>query len=224
MAVTILCLVGTMFGSTIITLNGENEYVSKNDTLLKESDLNIPSVKLNSAKITDVNFNTEEVKTLDIAPAKSEEEFLKEQREAERNKVVYEGMTLGELSDKLDRALKSDLSGQGYTFASYAVEMGVDPYLAVAITLHETGCNWQCSSLLRQCNNVGGMKAGGDGYCGSYASFPTLEEGIRRFMDNLNRNYFSQGLTTPETIGPKYAASSTWATQVNAYISSIKAA
>ena len=44
------------------------------------------------------------------------------------------------------------------------------------------------------------------------------------YMENLNRNYFSQGLTTPETIGPKYAASTTWATQVNAYINSVKAA
>ena len=43
-------------------------------------------------------------------------------------------------------------------------------------------------------------------------------------MNNLYKNYFSQGLTTPETIGPKYAASTTWASQVNAYINDIKAA
>mgnify|MGYP002511620479 CR=1 FL=1 len=45
-------------------------------------------------------------------------------------------------------------------------------YLAVAIVLHETGCKWTCSKLVRECNNVGGMKGSG---CGSYGY-----EGIQR--------------------------------------------
>ena len=104
------------------------------------------------------------------------------------------------------------------------MELGIDPYIAVAIVMHETGCEGQCSALLNQCNNVGGMKGAGGCNGGSYASFATLEEGIKAFMNNLNKNYFSQGLTTPETIGPKYAESSTWSAQVNAYVAKIKAA
>ncbi|HIQ94438.1 TPA: glucosaminidase domain-containing protein [Candidatus Ventrenecus stercoripullorum] len=133
--------------------------------------------------------------------------------------VVYDGMTMEELASKLDRSLSSNLSGYGHAFAKYSIEYGVDPYLAVAITLHETGCKWNCSNLVVSCNNVGGMKGSG---CGSYASFNTLEEGIEAMISNLSRNYISQGLTTPETIGTKYAASSTWATKINYYMDTIR--
>lgn len=223
MAVTIICLIGTMFGFTS-KLSGKSEYVSENKTVLKNSNLSMPSVMLNSGNIADGVDENIEIKNLDIASAISEEEIKTLELEEMKSKIVYDGMTLDQLAAKLDRSLNSTIAGQGYTFASYAVEMGIDPYLAVAIVLHETGCKWQCSSLLRECNNVGGMKAGGNGYCGSYARFDSLEDGIKSFMNNLNRNYFSQGLTTPEAIGPKYAASGTWATQVNAYMNSIKAA
>ena len=81
---------------------------------------------------------------------------------------VYDGMTLEELASKLDRSLKNELSGKGYLYASYSLEKGVDPYLAVAISLEETGCNWNCRQLVNTCNNVGGMKGSG---CGSYGAF-----------------------------------------------------
>ena len=225
LAIAILCLVGTIFGSTILTLSSKSEYVSENKMVLKESELDIPSVTIAPTELTNLT-KAEEKSSLVIAEGQSQEEIDKEAMEKMKNEIVYDGMTRDELAAKLNRSLNSTLSGQGYTFASYATELGVDPYLSVAIALHETGCKWTCSSLMRQCNNVGGMKGGGTGKCngGSYASFPTLEEGIKAFMNNLNKNYFSQGLTTPEAIGPKYAASTTWATQVNTYINQIKAA
>ena len=55
--------------------------------------------------------------------------------------IVFEGMTLEELGEKLNRSLKSTLKGQGYNIAKYAIEYDVDPYMAVAIMLHETGCD-----------------------------------------------------------------------------------
>ena len=133
--------------------------------------------------------------------------------------IVYDNMTMEELGAKLDRVLNSTMSGKGYLVASYSLEQGVDPYLATAVILLETGCNSTCSSMVNTCNNVGGQKGSG---CGAYASFPTLDDGIRAFVDNLNRNYFSRGLTTPESIGPKYAESKEWPTKVNNYINKIK--
>ena len=56
----------------------------------------------------------------------------------------------------------------GYAYATYSLELGVDPYLAVAISMHETGCTWNCSYLLKACNNVGGQKGEG---CGSYRAY-----------------------------------------------------
>ena len=133
---------------------------------------------------------------------------------------VYEGMTIDELAEKLNRNLGTGyIAGKGYLIASQCIEKGVDPYVALAIMLHETGCKWNCSNLVASCNNVGGMKGSG---CGSYASFNTLEEGIEAMISNLSRNYISQGLTTPETIGTKYAASSTWATKINYYMDTIR--
>ena len=65
--------------------------------------------------------------------------------------IVYDGMTLNELAEKLDKSLNSAVEGKGYIFAKYSIEIGVDPYLAVAVMLHETGCKWNCSSYYFWC-------------------------------------------------------------------------
>ena len=137
--------------------------------------------------------------------------------------VVYDGLTLEELSDKLNRSLNSTISGKGELIASKSLELGVDPYLAVAIMLHETGCSWDCSKLVKSCNNVGGQKGSPSCNGGSYKSFATLDDGINGFLENLYKNYYARGLTTPEAMGPKYAGSSEWPSKVNSYISKIKA-
>lgn len=136
--------------------------------------------------------------------------------------IVYDGMTLNELAAKLDRYLKSNLSGMGMVYATKSLELGVDPYLAVAISMHETGCKWGCSKLTRECNNVGGMKGRPNCGNGSYRKFDTLEEGITKFIENIAYNYYAYGLTTPEAMNHKYAESKTWATKVNNYINEIK--
>ena len=53
--------------------------------------------------------------------------------------------------------------------------------------------------------------------------FDTLEEGIRGYLDIVYNNYWKKGLTTPELMNPKYAASNTWAEKVNRYYEAIKA-
>jgi len=134
--------------------------------------------------------------------------------------VVYDGLTLNELAEKINRSLSSTITGKGYLIASHSLEKGVDPYMATAIMLHETGCKWGCSYLVNSCNNVGGQKGTG---CGEYSYFNSLDEGIKAFIDNLERNYISCGLTTPEEINPKYAEDPNWSKGVNKYIEMIKA-
>lgn len=218
-AMTIVIIFVLSFSSVVYTLFDRNEYVSENK-ILEDNKLSLDiasatydtQTRIENMNISESTVSSTPVVELSVAEADYEEE------------KVYDNMTLNELAEKLNRTLHSTISGQGYTFASYAMELGIDPYLAVAIVMHETGCEGECSTLLKQCNNVGGMK--GDGGCngGSYASFSTLEDGIRAFMNNLNKNYFQQGLTTAEAIGPKYAESSTWSQQVSAYVEKIKAA
>jgi hypothetical protein len=149
------------------------------------------------------------------------EEQKKAQQQVQQAKIVYDGMTLNQLAAKLNRSLNSTIKGKGYLIASYSLQRGVDPYIATAIILQETGCKWSCSNLVKKCNNVGGMKGKG---CGSYQSFSTIDVGITKFIDNLANNYFSKGLNTPEKMNKKYAESKTWAQKVNAYVKKIKSA
>lgn len=136
--------------------------------------------------------------------------------------IVYDGMTMDELAAKLDRYLASDLSGKGYLYASHCIEMGVDPYLAVAISMHETGCKWGCSKLVKQCNNVGGQKGFPGCNGGSYKEYATLDEGIVGFIDNIYNNYVAFGLLTANEMNPKYAEDPNWSTRVNNYIEQIR--
>jgi len=131
--------------------------------------------------------------------------------------IVFEGMTLEELASKLDLSLSSNLTGYGMSFAKYSMDYGVDPYLSVAISLLETGCTWTCSRLVRENNNVGGMRSGG-----SYISFDSLDAGIEAMIRNLSNNYIQKGLVTPEQINTRYAESSTWASKVNNYIYKVR--
>lgn len=133
--------------------------------------------------------------------------------------IVYEGLTLNELGLKIDNVLNSTLEGYGTTIASLAIDKGVDPVVAASIILVETGCKWTCSSLVRNANNVGGMKASS----GRYASFETLEAGLEAFINNLANNYYAKGLTTPEAINTKYAANPNWHDDVYYYIEAIMA-
>lgn len=176
---------------------------SNNNTEVEESTTDTVEEVVIEEELQDVK-TYEEVSTIPVDP------------------IVYDGLTMGELADKLNRSLKSTISGKGYLIASYSLQLGIDPYIATAIILHETGCNGTCSSLVRECNNVGGQKGGPSCGGGAYKAYPTLDEGIMGYLDNLYRNYYSYGLTTPETIGPKYAASTTWASQVNNYIALIR--
>lgn len=196
----------TVFTCSMLTLFAFSSFLSNID---KESLENI---------FSSVNMAQEEeiIKIDSIAELKKEGNVTKKV-------IVYDGMTLNELTEKLNRSLKSTIAGKGDVFASYSLERGVDPYLAVSIMLLETGCNWSCSSLMRKCNNVGGQKGSPSCDGGSYKSYPSLDEGIKGFIDNIADNYYAYGLTTPEAMNKKYAESDMWAIKVNNYISSVKA-
>ncbi len=170
-------------------------------------------------KEEDVQKALQEQQTKTTVKEETEEKVKEKEEVKPQEKIVYKGMTITELSAKLNRSLKSDLSGKGNLIATYSLSKGVDPYVATAIMLHETGCEWGCSSLVKKCNNVGGQKGSG---CGSYASFSSLNIGIKKFIDNLAKNYYAKGLNTPEKMNAKYAESRTWSSKVNSYINKIK--
>lgn len=135
---------------------------------------------------------------------------------------VYAGMTIEELSIKLDKNLGTgEVSGKGNLIATKSLELGVDPYIATAIILHETGCKHNCSSLVRKCNNVGGQKGSPSCGGGSYKAYSTIDEGIIGHIENLYKNYYAKGYNTVQAIGPKYAQSSAWIPKINWFVEQI---
>lgn len=135
---------------------------------------------------------------------------------------VYSGETNEEIAAKLNKHLGTDmLAGKGELIASYSMSLGVDPYLAAAVMLHESGCHTKCSSLARRCYNFAGQK-GAPACSGSYVGYPSVDDGIRGAINNLYKNYYSKGLVKAETIGPKYAESNTWVSKINSYIKKLK--
>lgn len=166
--------------------------------------------------ITYLKYSDEKVVTSGYVVCENKAESM------DSTKIVYDNMTLDELAEKLDKSLNSDVKGQGYIFAKYSIETGVDPYLAVAVMLQETGCKWNCSYLASKCNNYGGQKGAPGCNGGSYKKFDTQEEGIKSYITNLYDNYISKGLTTPEQINKRYASDPNWSKKINRYINEIK--
>ncbi len=168
-------------------------------------------------KVNDKNKEFEVIANVDENIATTEEVTTTTTR-----KVVWDDLTVEELTLKLNKNLYSDLEGMGEHFARYTEEIGLDPYLAVAIVNLETGCKWGCSTLARSCNNIGGIKGSPSCNGGSYKRFDTLEEGIKSYLDLVYYNYYSVGLDTAEKMNPKYAESTSWAFKVNNYYNDIK--
>ena len=136
---------------------------------------------------------------------------------------VYEGQTLEELADRLNRNLGSDIvAGKGALIATECLNRGVDPYITVAIILQETGCGSHCSNLARNCYNFGGQKGKPSCNGGAFRQFDSVDAGLVGLIDNLSRNYFAIGLTTPETIGPKYCEGNEWAGHINWFVNKIR--
>lgn len=205
---TLVVLAGIILGTICVAFGTSKLFAPKNNKVEEY----VYMSQVNSSLTEDV---VQETKNTDNKEIDNTEEVIEEE-------IVYDGLTKQELVDKLNRSLKSVLANQGELIATYSLEKGVDPYLATAIMLHETGCSGTCSSLVTYCNNVGGMKGRPNCGNGSYRSFATLEEGIKAFIDNLAKNYYAYGLTTPELMNHKYAESTVWAERVNAHIEQIK--
>lgn len=208
MAITTILLVNIC---SVKTLDGTK---SRDNNAIIPTNTLVSSISNNRLLSSD---NANEILAINEYTNKSEDETTIEEIPV----IIYDGMTIDMLATKLEKNLKSTLKGYGMVFAESSMKYGVDPYLALAIVLHETGCeSGACSTLVKSCNNVGGMK--GKGNCGSYAKFKNLESGIDAFFKNLSNNYYKKGLKTPESIGKKYAESKTWATRVRYYMQKIK--
>ena len=218
----------TLFIGVIKEIN--NKYDIKEESIIAVNDLgrnndskNIITTKKETTELVTTKEITTTTTTIITTKAKEvEKEKINLPEIKDTGEKVYDNLTITELIDKINKNLNSDLSNTGAYFVNYYIKTGLDPYLAVSIVLHETGCKWTCSTLVKECNNIGGMKGSPSCGGGSYMKYDTLEEGINGYLEMLYNNYYSKGLTTPELINPKYAASTTWSEKINNYINSIR--
>ncbi|MDV9760339.1 NlpC/P60 family protein [Clostridioides difficile] len=99
-----------------------------------------------------------------------------------------------DMINKLNKVFKGKLSNTGSIFVKYSNAYKVNAALMAAISIHETGNG--SSSLCKNKNNFFGMKG---------MSFSSVDEGIKRGISNLSRNYIHVGRKTLESIRDKYA-------------------
>jgi hypothetical protein len=132
-------------------------------------------------------------------------------------KEVVDHFTREEIIEKLNNKLGGVLSGKGQLIVDTSLEKGVDPFVAAAIMMHETGNG--TSKIARTCNNVGGQKGSG---CGAYQAFSDINTGIVGMINNLYKNFYSRGLNTIDSIGPRYAESGSWPAKIHYYVNMLK--
>ena len=133
--------------------------------------------------------------------------------------VVFDNKTYDELVKQINKSLGGVLAGHGDIIVKRSLELKVDPYVVTAIMIHETGNG--TSRIARTCNNFGGQKGPG---CGAYRRYGSVDEGLKGMINNLYKNYYSKGLTTIDTIAPRYAESSSWPAMIKMYVKKIKSA
>jgi hypothetical protein len=138
-----------------------------------------------------------------------------------QEKNYFQGEDSEEIARKINKHLKGVLKDKGEFITEYSLSVGMDPYLAASVMLHETGCTWTCSKLARTCNNVAGNKGKPGCNGGSYRKFDTIEEGIKFAINKLN-SYYKKGYTTPKEINPYYATDKTWYKKVENYMKKLK--
>lgn len=150
-----------------------------------------------------------------------QKEIFIEKREEYVKNNYFKGEHKKIIIKKINRYLNSTLDNKGEFIVNYSLKVGMDPYLATAVMLQETGCYWNCSYLVRHCNNVGGNKGSPGCNGGSYREFNDIETGIKFAINKLN-SYYKKGKTTAKEINPSYATDKTWYKKVNNYIKKLK--
>lgn len=215
------CIVAVMM--IYIGLSMNKEYAKKNNIKINDLNFKIQNMSASTNMIVKESESEEfqPAKRLDLTEVKMEAapaSIIVPQRIE-----VYEGMTIEELAEKLNRNLGNDIiAGKGMLIASECINKGVDPYVATSIILHETGCKTKCSNLARYCYNFGGQKGKPSCNGGSFIKFDTIDAGLVGMINNLYKNYYAMGLNTVETIAPKYCEGNTWAGKINWFVNSIR--
>lgn len=102
--------------------------------------------------------------------------------------------------EKMENAFEGFLLGLEKLFIKWSIIYQINPALAAAIAMHETGNGSSMKARVKR-NLFGIMTNGGR----MLKEFPTFEAGIKEGIKNLSLNYLNKGINTISAIQAKYA-------------------
>ena len=209
-------------------------YVQKMDDTLDDTGSPIPQEEAPAQELTpEYNEEpADEVKEEHNTPIHSGEEAPAQELAAEVDETAGEAVDPdnqqppenpinvetvdAEVKDEAADVLTSEVSTTGFNFkhessnilAAKAQAMGfTDEQIKIAVGISR----WETGNYDHLCGgyNYGGVTGSGD--AGSvvlkgrtYAIYTSMDAGMDAYLSNLKRNYFDQGLNSPESISSKY--------------------
>ena len=182
--------------------------------------ISVGGIMINNVEVSYENNNKDYKDSNNIEARKTSDLSMLNMNVGEAGVVrieVFDGKTYEELVNQINKSLGGILAGHADIIVKRSLELGVDPYVAAAIMMHETGNG--TSRIANTCYNFGGQKGSG---CGAYKAYPSVDEGLVGIIDNLYRNYYAKGLTTIESIGSRYAEGSEWPSKIHSFVNKIK--
>ena len=206
----VLCLVSILMVATGVV-------VSIKDNALRLDTKHCVDKKIKEASFTDSSVDGVQLRASEDSPQLCDDMDMNVAPANLIRVIAFDNLTKEELAAKLNRVIGGAMSGKGELIVNESLKRKIDPYVATAIMMHETGNG--SSNMCHTCYNFGGQKGSG---CGAYQRFSSTDEGITKMIDNLYRNYYAKGLTSIESIGSRYAESGTWPSMIHSYVNKIK--
>ena len=138
-------------------------------------------------------------------------------------KTSFNGESIETVGKKIERLLKkTDLEGMGEYISRTAIRKSVNPYLIGGIILESTNCKRDCSIILKQCNNVSGMKGDPGCFGGTYKKYNSIEDGISDLVNDVSRRFETSESQVPNKMFKSYGKNATWAFKVGNFMEDLK--
>lgn len=137
--------------------------------------------------------------------------------------TTYNGESIETIGKKMESLFKqTDLEGLGEHVSRLSITKSVNPYLIGGIILENTNCRIDCSILLKQCNNVSGLKGTPGCFGGNYKYYNTKEDSVSELVNFISKSYPNLDMQQPYKMYKSYGKNETWAFKVNKYMEELK--
>ena len=138
-------------------------------------------------------------------------------------KTSFNGESIEAVGKKIERLLKkTNLEGMGEYISRTAIRKSVNPYLIGGIILESTNCRRDCSVILKQCNNVSGMKGDPGCFGGTYKKYNSIEDGINDLVNDISSRFETSESQVPNKMFKSYGKNATWAFKVSKFMEDLK--